>query len=127
MIEGLKIQVTSDELVALFRKREKECAQEAEHLETIAKKISDGRNAPLHELEGEGFDGMSVLGSANRNAAQQHREVLRRAKHARQSAELQAFLAMHVIPKETYRLDLNAFGFVGGGGAIAAPGTFFGA
>jgi hypothetical protein len=86
MIEGLKIEVSSAELVGHLR------AKEAHHREKATAYQQQARGVEqLRPLEGQSSDPASALWKAHREHDSK--------------AQLFGFLAGHVIDREVYRLD----------------------
>ncbi len=91
MIEGLRLDVTADEMVKLLDQRITEHMQHAADDETDAKKLD--ATARSDDEEDEYADDLSVGA-----------RLRRRAQRARERTEALTFMRDHVVRGETYRL-----------------------
>ena len=91
MIDGLRLDVTADEIVKLLDQRIVEHTQHAADDETDAKKLD--ATARTDEDDDEYSDDLSVGA-----------RLRRRAQRERERAEALAFMRDHVVRGETYRL-----------------------
>ena len=92
MIEGLKFQFSSAEMVKMFEENA------AAHDENAA--VFERRSELLQEDVERDEIGMSASNSGPR-------DYKSRAKHSREEAASERFLAAHVIPDEVYQLGIG--------------------
>lgn len=127
MIEGLKIDVPSAELVSLYEKRTASCRERAEECKKLIGQ-AELQRAAFGAQFNMGHVTPRVPGLPYPNDALRFVDPVetlrRRLKMHEAQATYCAFLAAHIIPNETYRLHLDSsmghYGIIGGGGAMEA-------
>lgn len=129
MIEGLKIELKSEELVALFRKQADACRSKIDKIEmklsALKSQVPDGKPLEIDDDDQGGL--MTEIGDMRGRIRQQIRNLMHRSSALAQAVESLELIASHVIPKEVYRLDvldLARMARGGIGGAVLDPGPY---
>lgn len=124
IIEGIKVEIKSEELAAILRKRAADNRAAAEKLLAVAQKcdVKVEEDEELFDEAGVGSYLTSEIGGGRfpgpNDLHIKAEHCAREARHLKKEAEYTEFAADHLIPKVTYRVDLLAIGaMVGGVGA----------
>lgn len=119
IVEGIKIDIKSEELAEILRKRAAEGRAAAEKLLAVAQKCNVKVEEDEEIFEESGIDtyltspvgGGRFPGPNDLQLKAEH--CARRARQLKKDADQTDFAASHLIPKVTYRVDLMAMAGLG--------------